>query len=145
MKHRIAMLLAKVLSGKNSDKKSMFINRLGFKGYNSKIKNRNTDFDWLLRSLRIELSGSGDITFANATIANDLNVSLRGSGDIRGNILTGRNATLSLAGSGDIDLSLGHPQRVEAGYLFRSGGGITINSRCDDEYRETQQKVYLPF
>lgn len=49
MKYRIAMLLAKVLSGKNSDKKSMFINRLGFKGYNSKIKNRNTDFDWLTR------------------------------------------------------------------------------------------------
>ncbi len=49
MKHRIAMLLAKILSGKNSDKKSMFINRLGFKGYNSKIKNKNTDFDWLTR------------------------------------------------------------------------------------------------
>ena len=71
-----------------------------------------------LRSLRIELSGSGDITFANATIANDLNVSLRG---------TGRNATLSLAGSGDIDLSLGHPQRVEAG--ISGSGDIKIKGQ----------------
>lgn len=36
-------------------------------------------------------------------------------------------------------------QLPDGQYLFRSGGGITINSRCDDEYRETQQKVYLPF
>ncbi len=28
---------------------------------------------------------------------------------------------------------------------FRSGGGITINSRCEDEYREVLEKVYLPF
>lgn len=28
---------------------------------------------------------------------------------------------------------------------FRSGGGITVNSRCEDEYREVLQKVYLPF
>ncbi len=28
---------------------------------------------------------------------------------------------------------------------FRSGGGITIDSRPEDEYRELLQKVYLPF
>lgn len=28
---------------------------------------------------------------------------------------------------------------------FRSGGGITINSLSDDEYREILQKTYLPF
>ena len=28
---------------------------------------------------------------------------------------------------------------------YRSGGGITINSRCRSEYREALQKVYLPF
>lgn len=28
---------------------------------------------------------------------------------------------------------------------FRSGGGITINSRCADEYDEVLEKVYLPF
>lgn len=28
---------------------------------------------------------------------------------------------------------------------FRSGGGITIDSRCESEYREAIQKVYLPF
>ncbi len=33
----------------------------------------------------------------------------------------------------------------DGSYLFRSGGGITINSQCADEYNETQQKVYLPF
>lgn len=28
---------------------------------------------------------------------------------------------------------------------FRSGGGITANSRCESEYLEAVQKVYLPF
>lgn len=47
IKHRISMLLAKLFSAKNGSKKSEFVNRLGFKGYNSRIKNRNSDFDWL--------------------------------------------------------------------------------------------------
>ncbi|MDO4691982.1 MAG: aminodeoxychorismate synthase component I [Porphyromonadaceae bacterium] len=29
-------------------------------------------------------------------------------------------------------------------YYYRSGGGVTINSQCDEEYRECIQKVYLP-
>lgn len=29
-------------------------------------------------------------------------------------------------------------------YYFRSGGGITINSRAADEYREVLEKVYIP-
>lgn len=49
MKHRFAMLLARILARKNGNKKSEFINRLGFNGYNSRIKNKNTDFDWLTR------------------------------------------------------------------------------------------------
>lgn len=28
---------------------------------------------------------------------------------------------------------------------FRSGGGITVNSRCENEYDEAIQKIYLPF
>lgn len=28
--------------------------------------------------------------------------------------------------------------------FFRSGGGITVNSRAEDEYMETEQKIYLP-
>ena len=28
---------------------------------------------------------------------------------------------------------------------YHSGGGITINSLCHDEYREAIAKVYLPF
>lgn len=28
---------------------------------------------------------------------------------------------------------------------FKSGGGITVNSRCEDEYQELIDKVYLPF
>ena len=28
---------------------------------------------------------------------------------------------------------------------FRSGGGITVNSLCENEYQEILQKVYLPF
>ncbi len=34
-------------------------------------------------------------------------------------------------------------QESDGSLLFRSGGGITINSKVEDEYRETQQKVYL--
>ena len=29
--------------------------------------------------------------------------------------------------------------------FFRSGGGVTINSICDDEYNEALKKIYLPF
>ncbi|MDZ4058755.1 MAG: aminodeoxychorismate synthase component I [Bacteroidales bacterium] len=28
---------------------------------------------------------------------------------------------------------------------YRSGGGITVNSNCDDEYKEMMDKIYLPF
>ena len=28
-------------------------------------------------------------------------------------------------------------------FFFHSGGGVTINSRCEDEYREVLEKVYL--
>lgn len=31
------------------------------------------------------------------------------------------------------------------GIFFRSGGGITINSICEDEYNEVLSKIYLPF
>lgn len=29
--------------------------------------------------------------------------------------------------------------------FFRSGGGVTVNSVCENEYREAIQKVYVPF
>lgn len=31
------------------------------------------------------------------------------------------------------------------GLIFKSGGGITFLSKCDDEYNELIQKVYVPF
>ena len=36
-------------------------------------------------------------------------------------------------------------QQVDGALRYRSGGGITINSQCAEEYREVCQKVYLPF
>jgi para-aminobenzoate synthetase component 1 len=30
------------------------------------------------------------------------------------------------------------------GTFYRSGGGITINSRCRDEWNEARDKIYLP-
>jgi len=36
-------------------------------------------------------------------------------------------------------------EQQEGGLFFRSGGGITANSICRDEYSEALQKVYLPF
>lgn len=53
MKHRMAMLLARMFSSKGATKKSEFINKLAFKGYNSKIKDKNTDFDWLSRDEKV--------------------------------------------------------------------------------------------
>ena len=29
-------------------------------------------------------------------------------------------------------------------YYYRSGGGITINSQAEDEWRECLQKIYIP-
>ena len=36
-------------------------------------------------------------------------------------------------------------QQADGALRYRSGGGITINSHCAEEYREVCQKVYLPF
>ena len=36
-------------------------------------------------------------------------------------------------------------QKEDGTLLYHSGGGITINSRAEDEYREVIEKVYLPF
>ena len=36
-------------------------------------------------------------------------------------------------------------QQADGALRYRSGGGITINSQCAEEYREVCQKVYLPF
>ena len=36
-------------------------------------------------------------------------------------------------------------EQAEGNFFFRSGGGITINSKCEKEYAEAIRKVYLPF
>ncbi|MEG0519262.1 MAG: aminodeoxychorismate synthase component I [Bacteroidales bacterium] len=36
-------------------------------------------------------------------------------------------------------------EKSSDGLFFRSGGGITINSSCTDEYNEVIEKIYLPF
>lgn len=36
-------------------------------------------------------------------------------------------------------------EKTSDGLWFKSGGGITVNSRCEDEYQELVDKVYLPF
>lgn len=36
-------------------------------------------------------------------------------------------------------------ENTDAGYQFRSGGGITANSIMEEEYREMINKVYVPF
>ncbi len=35
-------------------------------------------------------------------------------------------------------------ERNGSGYLFRSGGGITIYSKCENEYMEMLDKIYVP-
>ena len=36
-------------------------------------------------------------------------------------------------------------EQVDGEVFFRSGGGITINSQCEQEYNEMLEKIYLPF
>ena len=35
-------------------------------------------------------------------------------------------------------------EKVRDGLIFKSGGGITINSECQEEYQELIDKVYVP-
>jgi para-aminobenzoate synthetase component I len=35
-------------------------------------------------------------------------------------------------------------EKTANGLVFKAGGGITVNSRIEDEYQEMLQKVYLP-
>jgi para-aminobenzoate synthetase component 1 len=35
-------------------------------------------------------------------------------------------------------------EQTEAGLIFKAGGGITVNSKCESEYQELLDKVYLP-
>ncbi len=35
-------------------------------------------------------------------------------------------------------------EQTTDGLIFKAGGGITVNSKCEDEYAELMQKVYLP-
>jgi len=36
-------------------------------------------------------------------------------------------------------------EQTESGMVFKAGGGITVNSKVQDEYHELGDKVYLPF
>jgi para-aminobenzoate synthetase component 1 len=36
-------------------------------------------------------------------------------------------------------------EKTEAGYLYKSGGGITIDSDLVSEYNELKEKIYVPF
>ena len=36
-------------------------------------------------------------------------------------------------------------EQTEKGIIYKSGGGITANSRCEEEYRELIDKIYVPF
>ncbi len=36
-------------------------------------------------------------------------------------------------------------EKTEKGLVYKSGGGITAQSRCDQEYRELLEKIYVPF
>jgi para-aminobenzoate synthetase component 1 len=36
-------------------------------------------------------------------------------------------------------------ENINGKFWFKSGGGVTVNSNCEDEYGELTDKVYLPF
>lgn len=35
-------------------------------------------------------------------------------------------------------------EKRDDGYIYKSGGGITIESNCNDEYNEILKKIYVP-
>jgi len=36
-------------------------------------------------------------------------------------------------------------EKSHGGFIYKSGGGITANSKCNDEYQELIDKIYVPF
>ncbi len=36
-------------------------------------------------------------------------------------------------------------EKTPSGLVYKSGGGITIDSDCEDEYNELKEKIYVPF
>jgi para-aminobenzoate synthetase component I len=45
----------------------------------------------------------------------------------------------------DSGVMIRYIEKIDGKLWFKSGGGITVNSCCKDEYRELIDKVYLPF
>jgi para-aminobenzoate synthetase component 1 len=45
----------------------------------------------------------------------------------------------------DSGVMIRYIENIDGKLWFKSGGGITVNSRCEDEYQELIDKVYLPF
>lgn len=45
----------------------------------------------------------------------------------------------------DSAVSIRFMEEDERGMVYKSGGGITVMSRMEEEYREAVAKVYVPF
>ena len=48
-------------------------------------------------------------------------------------------------GSLDSGVMIRYIERDKRGLIYKSGGGVTIDSKMEDEYKEMCDKVYLPF
>ena len=46
---------------------------------------------------------------------------------------------------GDTFLLIRFIENTDAGLIYKSGGGITAQSRCEEEYNELIEKIYVPF
>ncbi len=45
----------------------------------------------------------------------------------------------------DSGVMIRYLEKSETGFIYKSGGGITANSNCDEEYIELIKKIYVPF
>jgi len=45
----------------------------------------------------------------------------------------------------DSGVMIRYLEKTPKGIIYKSGGGITANSNCDDEYQELIDKIYVPF
>lgn len=99
------------------------------------------DFNEQLGDIFLNLLPAGSIS--GAPKKKTLEIILNTETDRRG-FYTG---IVGIFDGNDVDsgILIRYLEKTEKGMIFRSGGGITALSQCEEEYNELIQKIYVPF
>ena len=107
----------------------------------SKIKgNLNTNWHSHLGDILFKMLPAGSVSGAPKQAT--LNIIRKAEGENRG-FYTGVFGYFD-GEKLDSGVLIRYIEEVEGKYFFRSGGGITVNSQCETEYKEVIEKIYLP-